>query len=298
MLAARVQAALSCSGRSVCRWLNFSRSTFSYRPKPMAEGKRHLELEIVRVSRAHPTLGYKKITGKLVELGYCVNKKQVQRIRREEGLQVPPPKPRQRRRGVSTGLPQHAGHRNHVWAWDFVSDYTERGGKLRTFNLIDEYTRECHSIHADRTIKAEDVLGVLAEAIEQHGAPGYIRSDNGPEFIAGVIQRWLKENGIQTIYIEPGCPWQNGYAEGFNGRFRDECLNREQLWTLTEARVVVGDYRREYNQERPHSRLGYESPAVFAARSCPSPAPVGLRPPYAGDGQRTNKNINSTMSQD
>ena len=124
----------------------------SYQPKPLPERKQKLEMEIVRVSQVHPTLGYKKITRKLVELGYCVNKKQVQRIRREERLQVPPPKPRQRRRGVSTGLPQQAGHKNHVWAWDFVSDYTERGGRLRTFNLIDVYTRECHCIHADRTI--------------------------------------------------------------------------------------------------------------------------------------------------
>ena len=113
-----------------------------------------------------------------------------------------------------------------------------------------------------------------------------------------VVQRWLKDNRIKTIYIEPGSPWQNGFVESFHGRFRDECLNREQLWNLTETRVVVGDYRQEYNQVRPHSRLGYESPSVFAARSCPSPAPVGLRPPYAGDGQRTNENINSTMSQD
>lgn len=232
----------------------------------MAEGKQHLELEIVRVSQAHPTLGYKKITRKLVELGYCVNKKQVQRIRREEGLQVPPPKPRQRRRGVSTGLPQQAGHRNHVWAWDFVSDYTERGGKLRTFNLIDEYTRECHRIHTDRTIKAEDVLGVLAEAIAQHGAPAYIRSDNGPEFIARIIQRWLKENGIKTIYIEPGCPWQNGYAESFNGRFRRECLNRELIYTLSEGRVVFEDWRNYYNTERPHRSLGLQTPAAFAKK--------------------------------
>ena len=136
-MAAKVQAALSCSGRAVCRWLSLSRGTFSYRPKPLPAGKQKLELEIVRVSQAHPTLGYKKITRKLVELGYCVNKKQVQRIRREEGLQVPPPKPRQRRRGVSTGLPQQAGHRNHVWAWDFVSDYTERGGKwLATIKIF------------------------------------------------------------------------------------------------------------------------------------------------------------------
>ena len=146
---------MACSGRAVCRWLNISRSTFSYQPKPLPEGKRHLELEIVRVSKVHATLGYKKIAQKLREQGYWVNKKQVQQIRREEGLQVPPPRPRQRRRGVSTGLPQQAGRKNHVWAWDFVSDYTERGGRLRTFNLIDEYTRECHCIHADRTIKAD-----------------------------------------------------------------------------------------------------------------------------------------------
>lgn len=255
---------MGCSGRAVCRWLSISRGTFNYQPKPLPEGKRHLELEIVRVSKAHATLGYKKITRKLVELGYHVNKKQVQRIRREEGLQVPPPRPRQRRRGISTGLPQQAGHRNHVWAWDFVSDYTERGGRLRTFNLIDEYTRECHRIHADRTIKAEDVLGALQEAIAQHGVPEYIRSDNGPEFIAQVIQEWLKEQQIKTIYIEPGCPWQNGYVESFNGRFRRECLNRELIYTLSEGRVVFEDWRRYYNQERPHRSLGLQTPAVFA----------------------------------
>ena len=140
--------------------------------------------------------------------------------------------------------------------------------------------------------------GLPVFGVAKHGAPEHLRSDNGSEFIAKIVQRWLKANGIKTLYIEPGSPWQNGLVESFHGRFRDECLNREQLWTLTEARVVVGDYRQEYNQVRPHSRLGYESPAVFAARSCPSSAPVGLRPPSAEDGQRTNKNINSTLSQD
>jgi transposase InsO family protein len=138
----------------------------------------------------------------------------------------------------------------------------------------------------------------LQKAIAQHGAPAYLRSDNGSEFIAKIVQRWLKENRIKTIYIEPGSPWQNGFVESFHGRFRDECLNREQLWTLTEARVVVDDFRQKYNQVRPHSKLGYESPAMFAARSCPLPAPVGLRPPYAGSGQKTDKNINSNQSQD
>jgi transposase InsO family protein len=128
--------------------------------------------------------------------------------------------------------------------------------------------------------------------------PEFLRSDNGSEFIAKFVQQWLKENRLKTIYIEPGSPWQNGFVESVHGRFWGECLNREQLWTLTETRVVVGDYRQKYNQVRPHSRLSYESPAAFAAWSCPSQAPVGLRPPCAGYGQGTNKNINLTKSQD
>jgi len=158
----------------------------------VADKKQKLEAEIVKMSRKHPTLGYKKVARKLQEHGWAVNKKQVQRVRREEGLQVPPPRRRQRRRGRSTGLPQQAAHRNHVWAWDFVSD-------------------------------------------------------NGPEFIAKAIQGWLRDNNIKTIYIDPGCPWQNGYAESFNGRFRAECLNRELLYTLSESRVVFEDWRRYYN---------------------------------------------------
>ena len=197
------------------------------------------------------------------------------------------------RRGDSTGLPTTATHRNHVWTWDFIADATVRGGALKLLTILDEHTRECHVLWAERALKAADVLSWLQKAIQQHGAPEFLRSDNGPEFIAQIVQRWLKAKRIKTIYIEPGSPWQNGFVESFHGCFRDAYLNREQLWTLTEARVVVGDYRQQYNQVRPHSRLGYESPAVFAARSCPSPALVGLRPPYAGDGQRTNENINS-----
>lgn len=226
-----------------------------------------MESQIVKMSLTHPTLGYRKITRKLLEAGYHVNKKWVQRVRREEGLQVPLPKPKQRRQGLSTGLPQKATHRNHVWAWDFVSDYTQRGGALRAFNLIDEFTRECHCIHADRAIKSADVLGVLQEAIATHGAPQYIRSDNGPEFIAKAIQGWLAENEIKTLYIDPGCPWQNGYAESFNSRFRAECLNRELLYTLRESRVVFADWRNYYNHERPHRSLGLLTPSAFAKQS-------------------------------
>ena len=151
---------------------------------------------------------------------------------------------------------------------NFIADATVRGGTLKLLTILDEYTRECHVLWAERAMKAADVLHWLQKAVAQHGAPEYLRSDNGSEFIAKIVQRWLKENRIKTIYIEPGSPWQNGFVESFHGRFRDECLNREQLWNLTETRVVVGDYRQEYNQVRPHSRLGYESPVCFAARSC------------------------------
>jgi len=132
------------------------------------------------------------------------------------------------------------------------------------FNLIDEFTRECHCIHADRSIQAADVLQLLQEAIEGNGPPEYIRSDNGPEFIARVIQDWLAETNIKTIYIDPGCPWQNGYAESFNSRFRIECLDRELLYTLSESRVVFADWRDYYNNIRPHRSLGLQSPTQFA----------------------------------
>jgi transposase InsO family protein len=132
--------------------------------------------------------------------------------------------------------------------------------------ILDEYTRECHVLRADRALKSTDVLQWLGKAIEEHGAPEYLRSDNGSEFIAKIVQRWLKEHSIKTIYIEPASPWQNGFVESFHSRFRDECLDREQFWTLTEARVLIEDFRKEYNEFRPHSKLGMQSPASFAAK--------------------------------
>ena len=151
--------------------------------------------------------------------------------------------------------------------------------------ILDEYTRECHVLRADRALKSSDVLEW---------------SDNGPEFIAKEVQRWLAANQIKTIYIEPGSPWQNGFVESFHGRLRDECLNREQLWTLTEARVVIEDYRCQYNHHRPHSKLGYQSPKRFAAttQSAPTPAPVALRAPYAAAGQTKANNITSNQVSD
>jgi len=286
-----VQAALACSGRAVCRWLGIHRSTQRYAARTAPERKQLLENEIVRLSREHPTLGYKKIAGLLRELGHRVGKKLVQRVRREEGLQVPASRAKTRRQGLSTGLPTKATHRNHVWSWDFVSDWTERGGAIRIFNLIDEHTRECHCIHADRKIRAEDVLRLLKEAIARNGAPRFIRSDNGPEFIAKVIQKWLAESKIGTLYIDPGCPWQNGYVESFNSRFRAECLNRELLHSLSESRVVFADWRDYYNNERPHRSLGLLTPAQFAKQSLPAGSGSGRATPSL---RRTPQSSTST----
>ena len=153
--------------------------------------------------------------------------------------------------------------------------------------VLDEHTRECHVLRADRALKSADVIALVKEAITKHGAPEFIRSDNGSEFIAKELQHWLAEEKIRTIYIEPASPWQNGFVESFHGRFRDECLNREQLWTLSEARVVIEDFRIEYNTRRPHSRLGYRSPVNYAALLPAVPTPVGLQPPSVGTALTT-----------
>jgi transposase InsO family protein len=250
------------------------------------------------LSEEHPRYGYRRIAALLRQEGWPVGKRQVQRLRRAEGLRVPPTKRRVVRRGLSIGLPTKATHRGHVWTWDFIADATVRGGALRMLTILDEHTRECHVLHADRALRAQDVLNWLQRAIAAHGTPEYLRSDNGPEFIAQAVQQWLRDHQIKTIYIDPGSPWQNGFVESFHGRFRDECLNREQLWTLTEARVVIEDYRCEYNQLRPHSRLRYQSPARFAAQLTPSPSAVGLRPPSVGDGQKHNPGATSTTASD
>ncbi|MEI9998796.1 MAG: DDE-type integrase/transposase/recombinase [Verrucomicrobiota bacterium] len=145
-----------------------------------------------------------------------MSKKQVQRLRRWVGLKVKSPKKRVRRRGASTGWLERATHRHQVWSWDFIHDRTDNGGTLKMLTLIDEYSRQCLAIRPARTLKSEDVLEVVKQAVREHGAPDYLRSDNGSEFIAHVVQDWFREHGIKTIYIEPGSPWQNGWIESFH----------------------------------------------------------------------------------
>ena len=266
MAAFAVESGL-CSGRAACRYLGLCRGTYRYRGKPPTERRSRLVARIHELSAAHPRFGFRRIVALLRREGWTVSRKQVQRVRRAEGLRVPPPRKRQVRRGISTGLPTQATHRGHVWTWDFIADATVHGGALRMLTVLDEHTKEVHVLRPERRIGSADVIALVKAAIAEHGAPEFIRSDNGPEFIARQLRQWLADQKIKTIYITPASPWENGFVESFHSRFRDECLNREHLWTLTEARVVVEDFRQDYNNHRPHSSLGYDSPRRFAARA-------------------------------
>ena len=252
-----------CSERRACLYMGVHRSTYRYPVKSPLPQQVQLHQRIVSLSWQYPRYGYRRIRAVLEREGWSVSRKQVQRIRRKEGLKVRPTPQRIPRQGVSTGLPTQATHRNHVWTWDFIFDRTDKGSTLKMLTMLDEYTRQCLAIRVERQIKSGQVLATLWQAMMAYGLPEHIRSDNGTEFIAGKIQRWLHENQIKTLYIEPGSPWQNGYIESFHSRFRDECLNREWLLNLREARVVIEDWRQHYNTERPHSRLGYLSPEDY-----------------------------------
>jgi len=212
--------------------------------------------------------GYRRITAMLRWEGWRVNHKRVARLWRREGLKVPSRQPKRRRLWLNDGscVRLRPTHRNHVWSYDFVMARTADGRGLKMLTVIDEYTRECLAIDVDRRIRNDDVLYRLEDLFVRRGVPEHIRSDNGSEFTATVVREWLQKLSVKTLYIEPGSPWENGYIESFNGKFRDELLNREIFDTLTEARVLVERWRREYNQIRPHSSLGYRPPAPETVR--------------------------------
>ena len=233
------------------------------------ERDRRLAERIVRLSRENPRYGYRQVWALLRREGWPLNKKRVHRMWREEGLKVPESKQRKRRRLILGGSEngctrRRAEHKEHVWSYDFVMDLTEDGRRLEMMPVVDEYTRECLSIDVERSITAEDVIETLETLFRRRGEPTFIRSDNGPEFVARTIKRWLETSGVKTLYIEPGSPWENAYSETFISRFSDELLKRELFADLLEAKVLVEDYREHYNHNRPHSALGYHTPAHFA----------------------------------
>jgi transposase InsO family protein len=207
-----------------------------------------------------------RITGLLRGEGWRVNHKRVERIWREEGLKVPKKQRRRRRLWNENGstLRLRPEYKDHVWSYDFVADRTTDGRPLKMLTLIDEYTRECLAIHVERQLKSDGVMEVLTEVFLRRGTPTYLRSDNGSEFSSEEIKGWLGRLGVNPIFIEPGCPWENGFIESFNGKLRDELLNREIFDTLLEAKVLAEYYRWEYNTIRPHSSLNYRPPAPEA----------------------------------
>jgi putative transposase len=260
---------------SACRAMGLARSSYYELPHLTPESRR-MRQRIVALSEKHPRYGYRRITALLRRDGHSINAKRVQRVRRQEALQVSKKQRRTRRLGLSTAERQRAVQINDVWSWDFVEDQTENGTRFRILTLIDEHTRQCLAIHAAWSIRAVNVITVVEAAFERYGRPRHLRSDNGPEFIAYAIQDWLEEERIKTIYIKPGSPWENGHIESFHDKLRDECLNRELFGSLLEARIILEGWRNEYNDLRPHSSLGYKTPAEYAR----SASDTGLQSAY------------------
>jgi len=256
---------LGVSERRACRVLSQPRSTQRYRASPPSDEPK-LVSRMIDLARIYGRYGYRRITALLRREGWRVNHKRVERLWRREGLKVPK---KQRKRGrlwMTDGscLRMRPEHRNHVWAYDFVADRTANGRPLKILTIVDEFTRECLAINVARSIRSIDVLETLSELFLERGAPEYLRSDNGPEMTSALIRGWLETLDVQTLFIEPGSPWENGYVESFNGRLRDEFLNQEIFYTLREAKILIERWRREYNGFRPHSSLGYRPPAPEA----------------------------------
>jgi len=222
--------------------------------------------DITALATRYGRYGYRRITALLKEKGWQVNHKRVERIWRQEGLKVPHKQSKRGRLWLNDGscIRLRPEHKDHVWSYDFMTERTSDGRAFRMLNIIDEYTRECLAIRVERRLTSEDVIDKLYDLFLFRGVPEHIRSDNGPEFTARAVRKWLSQMRVKTLFIEPGSPWENGYIESFNGKLRDELLSCEIFTTLTEAKVLIADWRREYNQLRPHSARGYKPPAPEA----------------------------------
>jgi putative transposase len=249
------------SQRQACRLLSVARSSLSYasrlkeRDAPVVEAMREL-------GRQYPRYGYRRIQVFLARQGFEMSADRAYRLWRQAGLQVPRRRPRRR---IASGRPRPLPPRaaNHVWAYDFVYDRCANGQQLKCLTVVDEWTRECLAIEVSGSIRSRHVIDVLARLVSVHGAPRYLRSDNGPEFVSRAILRWLSSSDIDTALIDPGKPWQNATNESFNDKFRDECLSLEWFRSRAEAKVLIEVWRRHYNEVRPHSSLGYLTPREF-----------------------------------
>ena len=259
---------LAVSERRACLVLGQFRSTQRHIPPANGEQEK-LTARTIELATQYGRYGYRRITALLNQEGWRVNHKKVERIWRREGLKVPKKQPKRGRLWLTDGscIRLRPEYKDHVWSYDFMIARTSEGKAFRILTMLDEYTRECLAILVNRHITSQDVIDQLFHLFVFRGIPEHIRSDNGPEFTAREIRGWLNRLGVKTLFIERGSPWENGYIESFNGKLRDELLDREVFTTLTEAGVLIEEWRKEYNQVRPHSALGYRAPAPEAIMS-------------------------------
>jgi putative transposase len=260
------------SVRRACALIGVARSTMGYQPR-MAAKDAPVVAAMRELSSQYPRYGYRRIHIFLARRGHGMSPDRAHRIWRQAELQVPRKRTRRRVAG-SRPRPVPATAANHVWAYDFVFDACANGQQLKCLTVIDEHTRESLAIDVAGSIRSGRLIEVLTRLVSQHGAPKYLRSDNGPEFVSKAVLKWLLESGIDTALIDPGKPWQNGADESFNGKFRDECLSLEWFRNRTEAKIVIENWRRHYNEVRPHSSLSYQTPVEFKSKRS-STNPIG-----------------------
>ena len=250
------------SERRACRVLGQHRSTQRHKPKSRTD-EAQLVADMIALARQYDRYGYRRIAALLRDAVWSVSDGRIERLWRREGLKVPTRQPKRGRLWLNDGScvrlrPEHV---NHVWSYDFVHHRTEDGRAFRMLNILDEHSRECLAVRVRRKQSSVDVIDVLTDLFILRGIPAFIRSDNGPEFVAEAVRNWISAVGAESAYIEPGSPWENGYVESFNARLRDELLNGDVFYTLTEAQIIIEQWRQHYNHKRPHSALGYRPPA-------------------------------------
>jgi putative transposase len=275
--------------------LGQSRSTQRRQPQPDERDQALVE-QMRKLVRQHPRYGYRLIWGRLRAQGWQVNRKRVYRLWKQAGLKVRPWARKRTRAGAGANAchVRRPKYPNHVWSYDITHDRTLDGRGLKFLVVLDEYTRQCLALEVGRSMTAKQVLRVLERLVRVHGAPAGLRSDNGPEFVAKRVKEWLAQSGIETLYIEPGSPWQNGYVESFNSRLEDEFLSQQLFRGREEAEALAEHYRLEYNHVRPHSSLGYKTPARYAAEWVPvnvASAPAARRPstnPESGERKKSD----------
>lgn len=249
------------SGRAACRWTGLSRTVSRYAAKQSKTDQARLE-QMRAASQRQPRFGYRRVAI-LAGLSFKI----AWRLWHLGHFRLEKPRLRRRTRSGTDLRPERAERPNHVWTYDFLHDQLADGKRFKTLSVLDEFTRECLAIHVGQSIRAPEVTRVLADVMATRGAPAFVRSDNGSEFTATAVMAWLRDQHVGPAFILPGRPWQNGFIESFHSRFRDECLNREWFQSGTEAAQVIEAWRQQYNTQRPHSSLGYRTPAQVAAEA-------------------------------